>query len=84
MLMLRVTGGRQGATPAERGAIVHRIHDALVSIPGVENVTAANILPLSGAITPYRWGPADALHDESKYQEFDVETVLRNPTTSQA
>jgi predicted permease len=75
-LMLRLTGGRQGATPAERGAIVHQIHDALASIPGVESVTAANILPLSGAITPYRWGAADALHDESKYQEFDVETVL--------
>ncbi len=75
-LMLRLTGGRQGATPAERAAVVHQIHDALASVPGVESVTAANILPLSGAITPYRWGAADALHDESKYQEFDVETVL--------
>jgi putative ABC transport system permease protein len=75
-LKLRLTGGRQGAKPKERAAIVHQIHDALASIPGVESVTAANILPLSGAITPYRWGAADALHDESKYQEFDVETVL--------
>jgi putative ABC transport system permease protein len=75
-LKLHLTGGRQGATPAERAAIVHRIHDALAAVPGVESVTAANILPLSGAITPYRWGAADALHDESKYQEFDVETVL--------
>jgi putative ABC transport system permease protein len=76
ILMLRITGGRQGATPNERTAVVHQIHDALASIPGVESVTAANILPLSGLINPYRWGPADALHDESKYQEFDVETVL--------
>ena len=75
-LMLRLTGGRQGAKPAERAAIVRQIHDALASIPGVESVTAANVLPLSGAITPYRWGTADALHDESKYLEFDVETVL--------
>jgi len=75
-LTLRLTGGRQGATPAERAAVVRQIHDALASIPGVESVTAANILPLSGAIAPYRWGAADALHDESKYQEFDVETVL--------
>src|SRR5580700_8193654 len=75
-LKLRLTGGRQGATPAERAAVVRQIHDALASIPGVGSVTAASILPLSGAITPYRWGTADALHDESKYQEFDVETVL--------
>jgi putative ABC transport system permease protein len=75
-LVLRLTGGRQGTSPLDRAAIVRQIHDALASVPGVESVTAANILPLSGAITPYRWGAADALHDESKYQEFDVETVL--------
>jgi len=75
-LMLHLTGGRQGATPAERAAIIRQIGDALTSVPGVESVTAANVLPLSGAITPYRWGSADALHDESKYLEFDVETVL--------
>jgi putative ABC transport system permease protein len=75
-LMLHLTGGRQGATPAERAAIIRLIDDALTSVPGVESVTAANVLPLSGAITPYRWGAADALHDESKYLEFDVETVL--------
>src|SRR5579872_353898 len=75
-LELRLTGGRQGATPAERAAIIRQIHGALAAIPGVESVTAANILPLSGAITPYRWGTADAQHDESKYQEFDVETIL--------
>ena len=75
-LMLHLTGGRQGATPAERAAIIRQIGDALTSVPGVESVTAANVLPLSGTITPYRWGSADALHDESKYLEFDVETVL--------
>jgi putative ABC transport system permease protein len=73
---LRAIGGRQGARPAERAAIVRQIHDTLAAIPGVESVTAANVLPLTGTYTPYRWGAAEAEHDESKYQAFDVETVL--------
>jgi putative ABC transport system permease protein len=73
---LRTVGGKQGARPEEGAAIVHRIHDTLASIPGVESVTAANVLPLNGTYFPYRWGTAEAEHDESKYQAFDVETVL--------
>jgi len=73
---LRVNGGRQGARPEENAAIVRQIHDALAAIPGVEAVTAANVLPLTGHYFPYRWGTAEAEHDESRYQAFDVETVL--------
>ena len=36
-----------------------QIHDALASIPGVESVTAANVLPLAGLFSPYRWGTAE-------------------------
>ncbi len=76
VLTFRATGGRPGNTPEARAASVRQIHDVLASIPGVESVTAANVLPLTGTFTPYRWGREDALHDESKYQAFDVETVL--------
>ena len=73
---LRVNGGRQGARPEENAAIVRQIHDALAAIPGVEAVTAANVLSLTENYFPYRWGTAEAKHDESRYQAFDVETVL--------
>lgn len=76
ILTVRATGGRQGATTEERAAIVRQMHDALASIPGVESVTAADVLPLTGTYIPYRWGAADAQSDESRYQSFDVETVL--------
>jgi predicted permease len=73
---LRVTGGKQSTRVEERAAIVRQIHDTLASIPGVESVTAANVLPLTGTYFPYRWGTAGAEHDESRYQAFDVESVL--------
>jgi putative ABC transport system permease protein len=76
VLTVRATGGRQGATTEQRAAIVRQIRDALASIPGVESVTAADVLPLTGTYIPYRWGAADAQNDESRYQSFDVETVL--------
>jgi predicted permease len=76
VLTFRAGGGRQGHTLEENAAIVRQRHDALAAIPGVESVTAASVLPLAGNFFPYRWGKEDALHDESKYQAFDVETVL--------
>ncbi len=76
VLTFRAGGGRQGHTFEENAAIVRQRHDALAAIPGVESVTAASVLPLAGNFLPYRWGKEDALHDESKYQAFDVETVL--------
>jgi putative ABC transport system permease protein len=76
VLTFRAGGGRQGRTFDENGAIVRERRDALAAIPGVEDVTAASVLPLTGTFFPYRWGKEDSLHDESKYQAFDVETVL--------
>ncbi len=76
VLTFRATGGRTSLRVEERDAITRQMHDALASIPGVESVTAANVLPLSGLFFPYRWEPAEARNDESKYQAFDVETVL--------
>jgi putative ABC transport system permease protein len=76
VLTLRATGGRQTLHVEERAAIVRQIHDTLAAIPGVEAVTAADVLPLNGQFFPYRWGTVEAEHDESKYQAFDVETVI--------
>jgi predicted permease len=76
VLTFRSGGGRQGRTFDENDAIIRQRYNALAAIPGVESVTAASVLPLAGNFFPYRWGKEDALHDESKYQAFDVETVL--------
>ncbi len=76
VLTFRATGGRFGRTTQENAAIVREMHNVLAAIPGVESVTAASVLPLAGTFFPYRWGKDDALHDESKYQAFDVQTVL--------
>jgi predicted permease len=76
VLTFRVIGGRQSIRVEERAAITRQIHDTVASISGVESVTAANVLPLTGPFIPYRWGTAEAQNDESKYLAFDVETVL--------
>jgi predicted permease len=76
VLTFRAIGGRQSIRVEERAAITRQIHDTLASISGVESVTAANVLPLTGPFIPYRWGTVEAQNDESKYLAFDVETVL--------
>ena len=76
VLIFRTAGGKPGPTPEARLANVRAMRQALSSIPGVESVTAANVLPLNGAYVAYRWGREDALADASKYQSADVQTVL--------
>ena len=49
---------------------------ALTAVPGVVDATAGDILPLTGAYFPYRWGHEDALADPTRFQAADVETVL--------
>jgi putative ABC transport system permease protein len=56
--------------------MLRQMRAALAAIPGVESVTAANILPLSGSFFPNRWGKEDALNDFSKFQAADEQTVL--------
>jgi len=76
LLTFRTMGGRQGRLSDERGALVRQMQAALAAIPGVQSVTAANILPLSGSFFPYRWGKEDALNDFSKFQAADTQIVL--------
>jgi putative ABC transport system permease protein len=56
VLAFRTLGGRPARTPDARAAAVRQLHDTLAAIPGVEAVTATNILPLDGQFFPYRWG----------------------------
>jgi putative ABC transport system permease protein len=65
-----------GRTVEQRAAMVRQIQAALAAIPGVESVTAANTLPLTGPFYPHRWGKEDALNDFSKLQSADTQVVL--------
>jgi predicted permease len=76
LLTFREMGGKSSPTPEGRGAIVRQMQAALEGVPGVASVTAGDILPLTGAYFPYRWGKEDALADPTKFQAADVETVL--------
>jgi putative ABC transport system permease protein len=76
VLTFRTMGGKPARTLEERAATVRQMHTALAAIPGVESVTAANILPLSGLFFPNRWGKEDALNDFSKFQSADLQIVL--------
>ena len=76
VLTFRTLFGTPLRTPDARAAAIRQMHDALASIPGVEAVTATNILPLDGQFFPYRWGLEDALSDPAKFQAVDVQIVL--------
>ena len=76
LLAFRTMGGRPTRTPAESEAYVRQLRAALTVVPGVDGVTAADLLPLTGAFFPYRWGKEDALTDPSHFQAADVQTVL--------
>jgi predicted permease len=76
VLTFRAMGGRPGRTPEERAVEVRQMQAALAAIPGVESVTAANILPLGGLFFPNRWGKEEALSDPSKFQSADFQILL--------
>jgi predicted permease len=76
VLTFQTMGGKIGRTVEERAALVRQMQAALAAIPGVESVTAANTLPLTGLFYPHRWGREDALNDFSKLQSADMQVVL--------
>jgi putative ABC transport system permease protein len=76
VLTFKAMGGKPTRTPEERAAYVRQLRSALAAVPGVASVAAADILPLTGAYFPYRWGKEDALTDPSRFQAADVQTVL--------
>jgi putative ABC transport system permease protein len=76
LLTFRTMGGKPARSFEERAAIVRQMRAALAAIPGVQSVTAANTLPLSGLFFPNRWGKEDAMNDFSKFQAADMQMVL--------
>ena len=76
LLTFELLGGRPANTPAERAAFIRQIHDRLAGIAGVEGVTAAFPLPLTGGFSPIRWGKEEALTDSSRFQAADFQIVL--------
>jgi putative ABC transport system permease protein len=76
LLTFQLLGGRPGTTPPQRAAFLRQIHDRLAGIAGVESVTAAFPLPLTGGFSPIRWGREEALADSSRFQAADFQIVL--------
>jgi putative ABC transport system permease protein len=76
LLTFQLLGGRGGPQPQARAARVREIQTRLSEIAGVETVTAAAFVPLSGGYSSIRWGKEDALTDSSRYQATDWQTVL--------
>jgi putative ABC transport system permease protein len=52
VLTFRLAGGVNGS-PAE---FLHQLQERLRGIPGVQEATGANVLPLNGVFYPIRWG----------------------------
>jgi putative ABC transport system permease protein len=74
LLTFQLLGGRPG--PAEqRAATTRQLEERLRSIPGVEGVTASFPFPLTGNFSTIRWGLAEALTDNTKYQAVDWQLV---------
>ncbi len=77
LLTLKTLAAPYAKTPAERAAYMRQMRATLASIPGVQGVTAASTVPLSGgSFGPVRWGTAEALTDASKFQAADEQCVL--------
>lgn len=76
VLTFRTIRGRFAPTAEEHTAQVRQMQTELASLPGVENVTATNHLPLASFFYPLRWAKEDALSDLSKYQAADFQVVL--------
>ncbi len=76
LLTFQLLGARGAQQPQARAARVREIQSHLAEIGGVESVTAAAFVPLSGGYSAIRWGKEDALTDSSRYQATDWQTVL--------
>jgi putative ABC transport system permease protein len=68
--------GNFGDTAPARHIFKRELQERLASIPGVQTVTASQAMPLAGGFTPIRWGTAEALTDQTKFQAADLQVVL--------
>ena len=68
--------GNYADTPPARQALIRELHDRFAGIAGVRTVTASYPMPLAGDFRPIRWGTAEALTDQSKFQAADLQVVM--------
>jgi predicted permease len=68
--------GNAGNTPDERANLKRQLRTRLSALAGVKSVTASFPLPLVGGFSPVRWGGAEALEDNSRFQAADLQIVL--------
>jgi predicted permease len=76
ILTFQLLGGRNAPQPQARAALIREIQNSMRGIGGVQDATAAALVPLAGGYSTIRWGKEDALTDPSKYQATDAQTVL--------
>jgi predicted permease len=74
LLTFQISGPR-GQTPQERQAFMRNIDAKLKAVPGVQSVTSSFPFPLTGNYSPIRWGKAEALSDNGKFQATDFQVV---------
>jgi predicted permease len=74
LLTFQITGPR-GQTPQERQAFMQNVLGKLKAVPGVQAATASFPFPLTGNYSPIRWGKAEALSDNGKFQATDWQIV---------
>jgi putative ABC transport system permease protein len=74
LLTFQITGPR-GQTPQERRAFMDNIDAKLKAVPGVKAATSSFPFPLTGNYSPIRWGKAEALSDNGKFQATDFQII---------
>jgi putative ABC transport system permease protein len=74
--MLTFEASLQSPDPAAHVAFTQQLSDRLRALPGVEGVTAAGPLPLTGEVRNARWGTEAAAADPSTFQQADVRAIL--------
>ena len=62
--------------PEQREVFMQQVRERLGGLPGVQSVTAAQPLPLDGAVANLRWGTEKAVTDASAFQQADLHIVL--------
>ena len=61
--------------PAQRAAFKQQVRERLLTIPGVQAVTAAVPLPLDGALFNGRWGTEAAITDPTKFRQANIHII---------
>ncbi len=75
VLTFLLVGDWRGSEP-QRTSFLREIQGRLRALPGVENVTASALFPLTRAFPSISWGLEEAGASAAKFQTADFQTVL--------